>query len=88
MKLKKEEVKLFKESHSKWLAESKFLAKLFARAVKRDIAKNPNIKNAINRADAAIDKARDEIERKFNGDKTKIKNAIPISMRKYLGFDY
>lgn len=88
MKLNKEEVELFKESHSKWLAESKFLAKLFARAVKKDIAKNPNIKNAINRADAAIDKARDEIERKFNGDKTKIKNAIPISMRKYLGFDY
>lgn len=88
MKLNKEEVKLFKESHSKWLSENKFLAKLFARAVKKGISKNPNIKNAINRADAAIDKARDEIERKFNGDKTKIKNAIPISIRKYLGFDY
>jgi hypothetical protein len=88
MKLNKEEVKLFKESHSKWLAENKFLAKLFTKAVKSGVAKNPNIKNAINRADAAIDKARDEIERKFDGNKKEIKNAIPISMRKYLGFDY
>lgn len=88
MKLTKEEAKLFKESHDKWLSENKFLAKLFTRAVEKGIAKNPNIKNAIYRADAAIDKARDEIERNFNGDKKKIKNAIPISMRKYLGFDY
>ena len=88
MKLTKEQAKLFKETHNKWLNESNFLAKLFTRAVEKGISKNPNIKNAINRADSAIDNARAEIEKNLNGDKEKIKKTIPLSVRKYLGFDY
>lgn len=79
---------MFKESHSRYLSESKFLAKLFTRAVKKGIDKDPNIANAIKSADAAIDTARADIEKKLNGDRDKIKKAIPLSVRRYLGFDY
>jgi hypothetical protein len=88
MKLTKQEAKLFKENHDKWLNESGFLAKLFTRAVEKGVANNPNIKNAINRADSAINQAKSSIEGRFNGDKEQIKKAIPLSVRKYLGFDY
>lgn len=88
MKLTNEEANLFRETHNKWLSENKFLAKLFTRAVEKGISKNPNIKNAIHRADSAIDNARAEIEKNLNGDKEAIKKAIPLSVRKYLGFDY
>jgi hypothetical protein len=88
MKITKKEATLFKESHSRYLSESKFLAKLFTRAVKKGIDKNPNITNAIQRADSAIDNARADIEKKLNGDRDEIKKAIPLSVRKYLGFDY
>lgn len=88
MKLTKEQVKLFKETHNKWLTESNFLAKLFTRAVEKGVANNPNIKNAINKADVAINQAKSSIETRFNGDKEQIKKAIPLSVRRYLGFDY
>lgn len=88
MKITKKEATLFKESHSRYLSESKFLAKLFTRAVKKGIDKDPNIANAIKSADAAIDTARADIEKKLNGDRDKIKKAIPLSVRRYLGFDY
>jgi|TARA_R110000823_G_scaffold298797_2_gene419255 uncharacterized protein Yka (UPF0111/DUF47 family) len=88
MKITKKEATLFKESHNRYLSESSFLAKLFTRAVKKGIDKDPNISNAIKRADTAIDKARAEIEMKLNGDKDEIKKAIPLSVRKYLGFKY
>lgn len=88
MKLKKEEVKLFKETHNKWLNESNFLARLFAKKVKSAIEKDVDLKKAVQDADISLDKTRNKIEKLLNGDKQSVKNAIPADVRKYLGFDY
>jgi len=88
MKITKKEAVLFKESYNRHLSESNLLAKLFTRAVKKGISKDKNITQAIKRADTAIDMAKANIEKKLNGDREEIKKAIPLSVRKYLGFDY
>jgi len=88
MKITKKEAVLFKESYNRHLSEGSLLAKLFTKAVKKGIDKDPNIAKAIKKADKAIDNARADIEKKLNGDRGAIKKAIPLSARKYLGFDY
>jgi len=88
MKITKEEKKLFTEAHSKWVNEGSFLGKLFARAVKKGIEKDKSIQNAISSADKSLEKAQKQIEARFNGDKEAVKKAIPLNVRKYLGFDY
>lgn len=88
MKLTKKEAKLFKESHSKWLSENYFLGRLFLKKVVKSIKNDPEIKNAIAKADKELEITRDKIEKLSNGDKEKVKNAIPLDVRKYLGFDY
>lgn len=88
MKLTKEEKTLFTETHSKWVNESNFLGRLFARAVKKGIDKDKSIQNAVANADKSLSKAQKQIEDRFNGDKEEVKKAIPLKVRKYLGFDY
>jgi len=88
MKLNKQEAKLFKESHSKWLGENYFLGKLFLRKVVNAIKNDSEIKNAIAKADKELEATRDKIEKLSKGDKEKVKQAIPADVRKYLGFDY
>lgn len=88
MKLNKEQVKLFKESHSKWLNENYFLGKLFLKKVVSAIRNDADIKKAIDTADKELEKTRDKIEKLSKGDKEKVKSAIPTDVRKYLGFDY
>lgn len=88
MKLTKEQANLFKETHDKWLTENSFLAALFARKVKKNIEKDRNIQKAVKDADKYLEKTRKEIEDKLGGSKEDVKDAIPQSVRKYLGFDY
>lgn len=88
MKLTKEQAKLFKETHNKWLNESNFLAKLFARRVAKDVENNKDIQKAVEDADKSLEKTRTKIEKSLSNDKEKIKQAIPSDVRKYLGFDY
>ena len=88
MKLRQEEITLFKESHFKWLSESNFLARLFAKRVKRSVEKNTDIKKAVADADKSLEKSRVKIEKALDGSKEKIKDTIPADVRKYLGFDY
>lgn len=88
MKLTKKEVKLFRESHSKWLNENSFLAKLFLKKVVNSIKNDPEIKNAIEKADKELEKTRTTIEKISKGNREKVKDAIPLDVRKYLGFDY
>ena len=88
MKLTKQEAKLFKESHSKWLNESSFLAKLFLRTVVSKIKDDKDLQKTIDNADKELEKSRKKIEKIAKGDKEKVKQAIPADVRKYLGFDY
>jgi hypothetical protein len=88
MKLNKEEVKLFKETHDKWLTEGSIFANLFARYVKRKVKNNKNIKSIVFKADKELEKSRKDIEKLLDNDKSKVKDAIPPNVRKSLGFDY
>lgn len=88
MKLSKDEAQLFKESHSKWLKESSFLAKLFLRNVLSNIKNDTDLQKTIANADKELEKSRKKIEKIASGDREKVKQAIPADVRKYLGFDY
>ena len=88
MKLNKEEVKLFKESHDKWLSEGSVFAKLFAKYVSKSLEKNPDLKNVIAKADKDLEQSRNKIEKIAGGNKAKVKDALPKNVRKALGFDY
>ena len=88
MKLTKEEAKLFKETHDKWLNEGSVFANLFARYVKRKVKNNKDIKNIVSKADRELEKSRKDIEKYLDNDKSKVKDAIPPNVRKSLGFDY
>jgi viroplasmin and RNaseH domain-containing protein len=88
MKLTKKEQKLFVETHDKWLKENNFLAKLFAKRVTKAVETDKDIQKAVSDADVAIEKTRQSIEKKLNGDKEAVKKSIPADVRKYLGFDY
>jgi viroplasmin and RNaseH domain-containing protein len=88
MKLTKQEAKLFKENHNKWLNEGNFLAKLFARRVAKAVENDKDIKKAVEDADKSLEQTRTKIEKSLSNNKEKIKQAIPSDVRKYLGFDY
>jgi hypothetical protein len=88
MKLKLKEANLFKETHNKWLKESNFLARLFAKVVVNAIENDVGVLRAVSDADKALSKTRARIENRLDGDKEAVKNAIPLDVRKYLGFDY
>jgi len=88
MKISKKESVLFKETHSKWLNESNFLAKLFAMRVKSAVENDKDIQQAVKDADLSLEKTKKSIESRFDGDKEAVKDAIPKDVRKYLGFDY
>jgi hypothetical protein len=88
MKLNKEEVKLFKETHDKWLKEGSVFANLFARYVARAVKNDKNIKSIVAKADKDLEKGRKSIEKTLGGDKNKVKDALPPNVRKALGFDY
>lgn len=88
MKLNKEEAKLFKETHDKWLNEGSIFANLFAKYVKRKVKNNKNIKSIVLKADKDLEKSRKDIEKLLDNDKSKVKDAIPPNVRKSLGFDY
>lgn len=88
MKLTNEEKTLFTETHAKWVNENSFLGKLFSRAVKKGIDNDKSIKQSIASADKSLERAQKQIEDRFDGDKEQVKKAIPLSVRKYLGFDY
>lgn len=88
MKIKKHEVKLFKESHDRWLKENSFLARLFLKKVTSAIKNDKDLQKSIEDADKDLEKTRNKIEKTLNGDKDKVKSAIPLDVRKYLGFDY
>lgn len=88
MKLTKEEAKLFKETHDKWLKEGSIFAKLFAKYVSSKVKNNTDIKNLVSKADNDLEKSRKSIEKTLGGDKNKVKDALPPNVRKALGFDY
>ena len=88
MKLTKEEAKLFKETHDKWLKEGSIFAKLFAKYVSNKVKNNKDIKSLVAKADNDLAKSRKSIEKTLGGDKNQIKDALPPNVRKALGFDY
>jgi hypothetical protein len=88
MKLTKEQSNVLKESHGRWLKESSFLAKLFLKKVVDSIKNDKELQQSIEDADKDLLKTRSKIEKIANGDKDKVKSAIPADVRKYLGFDY
>lgn len=88
MKLNKEEVKLFKETHDKWLKEGSVFARLFAKYVSNAVKNDRNIKSIVAKADKDLEKGRNSIEKQLGGDKERVKKSIPPNVRKALGFDY
>lgn len=88
MKITKQEAKLFKESHNRWLNENSFLARLFLKKVTNAIKNDKDLQKSIEDADKDLQNTRDKIEKTLKGDKEKVKSAIPSDVRKYLGFDY
>lgn len=88
MKITKKEAVLFKETHNKWLNESGFFAKLFAKSVKNNLLNDKELKQAVYDADKKMQDIRDKIEKEADGDKEMVKDALPSNIRKYLGFDY
>jgi thymidine kinase len=88
MKLNKEEVKLFKETHDKWLKEGSVFARLFAKYVSNAVKNDRNIKSIVAKADKDLENRRKSIEKTLGGDKQTVKDTIPLNVRKALGFDY
>lgn len=88
MKITNEDKKLFKETYSKYQLKEGILSRLFLSILARTLKNDKTISTAIKDADNAIENAKNSIESRFNGDKEQVKQAIPQSVRKYLGFDY
>lgn len=88
MKITRKEAKLFKETHNKWLNESSFIAKLFAKSVKDSLLNDKDLQQAVSDADKKMQDLRDTIEKEADGDKERVKKNVPLSVRKYLGFNY
>ncbi|MEY4457035.1 MAG: hypothetical protein RLY15_1299 [Bacteroidota bacterium] len=88
MKITNEDKKLFKETYSKYKLKEGILSRLFLRALTKNIKNDSNIQKAIKDADDSLQNAQKTIEKRFDGDKEKVKQAIPDNVRKYLGFDY
>lgn len=88
MKLTNEDKKLFKEIYSKYNLKEGILSRLFLRVLTKNIKNDKNIQQAIKDADDSLQNAQKSIEKRFDGDKEKVKQAIPDNVRKYLGFDY
>ncbi len=89
MRLTEQDKKTLKETHDKWLNEAGWLAKLFIKRAAKDIKKNKTIQNAIADADKFTQQSKNKISNLFNGDKEKIKKALPDKiLRKSLGFDF
>lgn len=64
------------------------VGKIFAYTLKWRIKNDPIINKAIRDADENTAKTRKEILELCDGDKEKVKKALPESVRKYLGFDF
>jgi hypothetical protein len=88
MKITNEDRKLFKETYTKYKLKEGMLSRLFLRVLAKNIKNDSTIQNAIKDADSSLEQAQKTIEKRFNGDKEKVKQAIPDNVRKYLGFDY
>jgi|TARA_B100001939_G_C16755270_1_gene535902 hypothetical protein len=89
MRLTEQDKNTLKETHDKWLNEAGWLAKLFIKRAAKDIKKNKTIQNAIADADKFTQQSKNKISNLFNGDKEKIKKALPDKiLRKSLGFDF
>jgi uncharacterized membrane-anchored protein YhcB (DUF1043 family) len=88
MKITNEDRKLFKETYTKYKLKEGILSRLFLRVLAKNIKNDSTIQNAIKDADASLEQAQKTIEKRFNGDKEQVKQAIPDNVRKYLGFDY
>lgn len=88
MKITKEDNKLFKETYSKYKLKEGILSRLFLRVLSKNIKNDKDVQKAIKDADDSLQNAQKSIENRFNGDKEKVKQAIPDNVRKYLGFDY
>jgi heterodisulfide reductase subunit A-like polyferredoxin len=88
MKITKEDKKLFKETHAKWVQKESILGKLFLRGVVSSLKNNKDIQSSIQKADKAIDNARTKIEKEAGGNKELIKKSLSPQVRKALGFDY
>tara|TARA_B100000963_G_C22291808_1_gene521755 strand:- start:124 stop:393 length:270 start_codon:yes stop_codon:yes gene_type:complete len=89
MRLTEQDKKTLKETHDKWINEAGWLAKLFIKRAAKDIKKNKTIQNAIADADKFTQQSKNKISNLFNGDKQKIKKALPDErLRKSLGFDF
>lgn len=88
MKITNEDKKLFKETYSKYKLKEGILSRLFVRILQKNIKNDKGIQSAIKDADASLQTAQRKIEDRFGGDKEQVKQAIPVNVRKYLGFDY
>jgi len=88
MKLTKEEKRLFMETHNKWLKESSWLGKLFAKGVSSKIKNDKDVQRAVDDTDRVMKQTRDKIEKYADGDEEEIKKNLSPAVRKALGFDY
>lgn len=89
MKITEQDRRIFSEVKSKYgLTKESLLTKLFSRSLRKSLQNDKDIQTAIKNADKSLETAQKKIEDRFDGDKEKVKKAIPDNVRKYLGFDY
>lgn len=88
MKITNEDKKLFNETYSKYKLKEGILSSLFLRILGKNVKNDKTIQQAIKDADNSLQNVQKTIEKRFDGDKEKVKQAIPDNVRKYLGFDY
>lgn len=66
----------------------RWIAKLYALVLKSTIENDKDLKDIAYNADIKSEITRKKIMNSCDGDKEKVKKAIPEEVRKYLGFDF
>lgn len=64
------------------------LGRIYARILKWKVENDPTLTKMVSNADSELAKSRKDILEHLDGDKEKVKKAIPKSVRKALGFDF
>ena len=88
MNITEQDRKLFSEMVKKYnLKKEGFLSNLFVKRLSKAVKNDRDIKSSIMKADKELEKSRQRILQKL-GSEEKVKEVLPLQVRKSLGFDF
>lgn len=88
MNITEQERQLFSEMVKKYnLKKEGFLSNLFVKRLSKAVKNDKDIKSSIMKADKELEASRQRILRKL-GSEEKVKEVLPLQVRKSLGFDF